>query len=90
MERFTFDQEMDGGRFVLYDDQTIIGEVTYRKLSSNEISINHTYVKSQFEGRGYGNKLVCKVMDFAKENNLQLSATCWFAVKVINAKSDEQ
>ncbi len=85
MERFTFEEDDLFGGFYLYDDETKIGEVTFRKRSQTAISINHTYVLSEFEGRGYGKKLVDKVIEYAKENDLSLSATCWFAEKVIQS-----
>ena len=85
MERFTFEEDDLFGGFYLYDDETKIGEVTFRKRIQTAISINHTYVLSEFEGRGYGKKLVDKVIEYAKENDLSLSATCWFAEKVIQS-----
>lgn len=85
MELFTFEDDGQIGKFELSDDQTKIGEITFRKRSHNAISINHTYVKKEFEGNGYGKKLVDKVIDYAKESDLSLSATCWFAEKVIQS-----
>lgn len=74
-----------GGGFYLFDNDTKIGEITFRKRREDAISINHTYVLKEFEGKGYGRKLVDKVIQYAKENNLSLSATCWFADKVIQS-----
>lgn len=85
MEKFKFEEDDQIGKFDLFEDETKIGEVTYRKRSQNAISINHTYVKKEFEGKGYGKKLVDKVLEFAKENDLSVSATCWFAEKVIQS-----
>lgn len=85
MERFTFEEDDLGGAFYLFEDETKIGEVTFRKRREDAISINHTGVKREFEGKGYGKKLVDRVIEYAKENQLSLSATCWFADKVIQA-----
>jgi len=85
MEKFKFEEDDQIGKFDLFEDETKIGEVTFRKRSQNAISINHTYVKKEFEGKGYGKKLVDKVLEFAKENDLSVSATCWFAEKVIQS-----
>lgn len=85
MERFIFEEEDLSGGFYLYDDETKIGEVTFRKKNPNAISINHTYVLKEFEGRGYGKKLVDKVLEYAKENDLSVTASCWFAEKVIQS-----
>lgn len=83
MLRFSFDGNNQGGEFKLFDGDTEIGEVTFRAAHAGTISINHTYVRPIHEGKGYGKKLVEKVMEYAEENNLQLEASCWFAVKII-------
>lgn len=85
MERFTFEEDDLGGAFYLFEDENNIGEITFRKRREDAISINHTYVKKEFEGKGYGKKLVDKVIRHAQENELSLSATCWFADKVIQS-----
>ena len=83
MENFTFEEDISIGQFNLYENETKIGEITFKITPGAGIVINHTYVKPEFEGNGYGKKLVDKVIDYAKENNLEYSATCWFADKLI-------
>lgn len=85
MERFSFEEDAFGGVFYLYEDDTNIGEITFKKKSSEAISINHTYVKKEFEGKGYGKKLVDRVISYAAEKDLRVSASCWFADKVIQS-----
>lgn len=86
MEKFIF-QEVDLiGKFTLLVDAVEVGEITFRRRREDAISINHTYVKREFEGKGYGKKLVEQVIRFAEENNLALSASCWFADKIIQAR----
>lgn len=85
MEEFIF-QEVDlSGKFTLLVDAIEVGEVHFRRRREDAISINHTYVKREFEGRGYGKKLVERVILYADENQLNLSASCWFADKIIQA-----
>jgi predicted GNAT family acetyltransferase len=83
MEHFTFEENAQLGAFYLYDGQTKLGEVTFRKSSGKDIVINHTFVKKEFEGNGYGKKLVDKVIGHAEANGLNLTATCWFAEKIL-------
>jgi len=83
MQHFTFEEDVHLGAFYLYDDQTKLGEITFRKRSEKDIVINHTFVKKEFEGNGYGKKLVDKVIEHAETNGLNLTATCWFAEKVL-------
>jgi len=89
MEHFTFEEDAHAGTFFLFNDETKIGEVTFRKLPEKQININHTYVKKEFEGRGYGKKMVDKVIAYANDNGLKVSATCWFAEKILQFNKDE-
>lgn len=87
MEEFIF-QEVDlSGKFTLLVDAIEVGDVHFRRRREDAISINHTYVKREFEGRGYGKKLVERVILYADENQLNLSTSCWFADKIIQAHS---
>jgi len=89
MEHFTFEENANNGAFFLFDGETKIGEVTFKKYPGNEIIIDHTYVKKEFEGSGYGKKLVDKAIAYARENGLKVSATCWFAEKILQSDQDE-
>lgn len=86
MEIFEFfDDEAKTG-FYLVIDGIKVGEITFRWRKEDAISINHTLVYSDFRGLGYGKKLVDKVLKFANEHNLSISASCWFADKIIQSQ----
>lgn len=88
MERFQFHEDEAGGRFDLFIDDILRGEVRFRKRSEDAISIYHTGVKKEFENNGYGRMLVKKAMEYAKENKMRVSASCGFADKIIREESE--
>lgn len=86
MERFEFIEGETKEGFYLIIDEVKVGEITFRWRKEDSISINHTLVEPKFRGLGYGKKLVDKVLQFAEENHLSVSASCWFADKVIQSQ----
>lgn len=85
MTALVFEERTQSDGFDLYKGQEKIGEVTFVKLNEDAISINHTEVDKKFQGKGYGKYLVDKVIELAQEKNWKLSASCWFAEKVIQS-----
>lgn len=75
------------GCFVLYEDNTPAGEVTFYSDGENKIVLDHTGVNQQFGGKGYAKQLVMKVVEYARENNLKIVPVCSYAKRVFN--SDE-
>lgn len=62
-------------------DGITIAEVTFPKISSNIIEINHTFIDESLRGQGVASQLVQMVCDYAKENNFLIKPTCSYAVK---------
>ena len=85
MLNFKFEEGEQNARFILYDDEMRIGEIDFKWKKEDAISIYHTLVEKKFQEKGYGKKLVDKVIEYAKENQLKLTASCWFADKVIQS-----
>lgn len=55
--------------------------ITWQELGNNVIEINHTIVDKEYGGQGIAGKLVDEVVNYARENNLKISSTCWYASK---------
>ena len=70
------------GQFVLYEDDTRVGEVTFYADGENKIVLDHTGVDPQFGGRGYAKQLVLHVVDYARENHLKIVPVCSYAKRV--------
>ena len=48
-------------------------------MDENKIRIDHTNVSEKLKGQGVGNKLVKRVVDFAREENKKIIPLCPFA-----------
>lgn len=86
MEHFEFTEDEVKTGFYLFDREILLGEIFFRWRKEDAISIYHTTVKPEFQNKGYGRKLVERVVQYAEENNLNLSASCWFADKLLQVR----
>ena len=78
------------GRFFIDEDGERLAELTYVKSGDGEITIDHTEVDPEFRGENIGEDLVAEAVAFARENNLKIKATCPYAKKVLEEKSEFQ
>ncbi|NCT19010.1 MAG: GNAT family N-acetyltransferase [Flavobacteriaceae bacterium CG_4_8_14_3_um_filter_34_10] len=76
------------GIFYFEKEHKIVAEMEYAYSEKNVISINHTEVKPAFKGRGLGIKLLDETVNFARKNNLKITALCPF-VEVQFERSDK-
>lgn len=65
-------------------------EISFQSQGDNHIIIDHTGVPDELGGQGLGSQLVKSVVDYARDNNLKVSATCSFAKSVIEKKPEFQ
>lgn len=68
-------------RFFIEIDGEKLAEITYLNSGEQQITIDHTYVSEKLRGQKVGNALVEKVVEFARQENLQVVPQCSFAVK---------
>jgi predicted GNAT family acetyltransferase len=67
------------GAFLATEGGRVVGEMTYIWSGGDHFIINHTEVINQYQGQGVGKKMVEKAVEFARENNYTISATCPYA-----------
>ncbi|MXV37094.1 GNAT family N-acetyltransferase [Flavobacteriaceae bacterium Ap0902] len=60
-------------------DNKQIGEMTFSVASDNLIIIDHTEVNQDHRGEGIGEKLLDKVVAWARENDVKIMPLCPFA-----------
>lgn len=71
------------GRLVLYNDTSQeIGEISWIQ-TGNVLVIDHTFVETDLNGKGYGRKLVNALVDKARAENLELLPVCSYAKRVL-------
>jgi predicted GNAT family acetyltransferase len=72
-ERQCFMLQMDEGLAVL----------EYRLLASNGIDFSHTYVPPAMRGRGIAEKLVRTGLSWARGQDLEIQASCWYVQRFL-------
>lgn len=81
----TFKQEEDQrrGKFILLENDTPAGEMTYVWAGPGKFIIDHTEAYEAFSGKGYGKKLVMQGIAYAKEKGVKILPLCPYAKKVM-------
>lgn len=72
------------GRFVIYEDGELAGEMTYTWAGEDKFIIDHTGVEEKFGGKGFAKDLVMAGVHFARENKLKIIPLCPYAKKVFD------
>lgn len=52
-------------------------------VNGNSINFHHTFVPPAFRGKGLAEKLVRHGLAWAKQQQYQLSASCWYVQKFL-------
>lgn len=76
-------QREDGatsGRYVIHLAPGFEAEMTFRKADDGTITINHTGVPPEYEGRGIAAKLVNKAVSDAREHGFKIMPVCSYVV----------
>ncbi|SEQ94109.1 GNAT family N-acetyltransferase [Piscibacillus halophilus] len=82
------DIKQDEKGFYVGDPNDKDAEITFIDKGNNTIEIDHTEVSEKLRGEGVAGKLVKAVVDHARENNLQITASCPYAQKKLG-RTDE-
>jgi len=68
------------GRYVIHLAPGQDAEMTYRKAPDGTITIDHTGVPPQFEGRGLAARLVQKAIADARAEGFRITPVCSYVV----------
>ena len=63
-------------------------KLTFVFASNDKIIIDHTEVNPGNNGKGFGKKMVVKVIEFARERNITIIPLCPFAKSVFDKNSE--
>lgn len=74
--------EYGGGYFEAEQEGAKVGRITYSNAGSDKFIIDHTEVKSKYQGHGIGTQMVRTCVEYARENNLKIVPLCSFARSV--------
>lgn len=76
------------GAFIIKGEQKRVAEMTYVDAGEGAFIIDHTFVDESLRGQKVGDKLVAAAVEYARENNLKIYATCPFALKVLTRTTE--
>ena len=63
------------GAFYIMDGTAILGEMVIR-IAGDLITVYHTEVSTEVEGKGYAKQLLEKLADYSRENHLKVVPLC--------------
>ena len=78
------------GSFYLERDGEVKAQITYSKLGTTQIIIDHTEVSVELRGEDIGKKLVKHAIDYAREHDLKVIPLCPFAKSIISRNESMQ
>ena len=76
------------GRFVIFENDSLAGELTFSWAGKDKFIIDHTGVEKAFGGKGYGKKLVLKAVEYAREQEVKILPLCPYAKAVFDKHND--
>ncbi|GAB1417727.1 GNAT family N-acetyltransferase [Bacteroidales bacterium] len=76
------------GKFELYDDGKLAGELHYNWIDKHKIELDHTEVKDAFKGKGLAKMLVVEAAEFARKENLKIVPVCPYVVSLFVRSAD--
>ena len=66
-------------RFFVELEGGVDAELKYRIIGSSNVDFYSTFVPNTHRGKGLGSKLVKASVAWAKENDYDMHASCWYA-----------
>ncbi len=72
------------GFFVASDDGKEAGRMNYTFAGNSKMIIDHTEVNDAYRGQNIGKKLLMKIVEFARQNNIKIIPLCPFAKSVFD------
>ena len=77
----TIEHQDDGskGAFFVHSGGRRVAEMTYRRSSTSQITIDHTEVDASLGGQGIGRQLLGALVDWARGSGTKVVPVCSFA-----------
>ena len=76
--------ESTNGYFVASDDGKEAGRMSYTFAGNSKIIIDHTEVNDAYRGQSIGKRILMKIVEFARQNNIKIIPLCPFAKSVFD------
>jgi len=72
------------GYFAALDDDKTAGSIYYTLAGETRMILDHTEVNDDYRGQGIGKKILMHIVDYARENKIQIIPLCPFAKSVFD------
>ena len=82
--------EGNKGAFYIASEGTTNALMSFVFAGEHQIIIDHTEVRPEFNGKGYGKALVAQSVHYARENGIKIIPLCPFAKKVFDKTPEFQ
>ncbi|TDS17289.1 GNAT family N-acetyltransferase [Sphingobacterium paludis] len=76
------------GKFEIFVDEQLAGEMTYTWAGDSKFIIDHTEVKNGFDGQGLAKKLVLAGIGFARNKHVKIMPLCPYAKSVFDKNAE--
>ncbi|PKR80455.1 GNAT family N-acetyltransferase [Brumimicrobium salinarum] len=86
----TIKESESKGYAIAKEDGKTAGKMTYSKFSTSNIIIDHTEVEPEFKGQDVGKRLLIKIVEMARESELNILPLCPFAKAMFEKMSEIQ
>ncbi len=83
MVEYILETHESGGSVTASSAQQEIGRIVFDKVGPGVLDLIHTEVFPEWEGQGYGSRLVNAAVDHARSSGMKLRASCPFALRVL-------
>lgn len=83
-------EENGAGMFFIEQDGKLVAELTYTVEDNGIITLDHTEVQPEMEGKGLASKLVKHSVEYARKNHKKLDPLCSYAEKQFQKHKDYQ
>ncbi len=72
------------GTFFIAGQKENVAEIVYKLQGNKTMIITHTEVQEEMTGKGIGSKLVDEAVNFARQHQYKVKATCHFAKSILD------
>ena len=85
--QLTFDEKKHGHFYISENNERIAGMQV--GISGNHLTVYHTEVSPNNEGKGLAKKLLSAMVDYARKNNLKVIALCPYVLAQFKRHPEE-
>jgi len=86
----TIQEDPNKGFVLIQENELPVGKMTYSKAGDKLIVIDSTYVDEAYRGQDAGKKMLYKIVEMARVNDIKIIPLCPFASYIFTNNVDIQ